>query len=199
MIRIAFIKEKTDLLGPYNRFALWTQGCNRNCPGCIAKGHQSINGGYLADEDELVHRICDQTDLEGITISGGEPFLQAKQLDYLLSELRKHSQLGVIVYTGYTMEELLCMEDPFIIEVLNKTDLLIDGAYQQELDDNRFGVGSSNQQIHQLTSRYKDVIHEYYGRYYRESKMELEKDGMTLVGIPSKEIQNVWERMKRRV
>lgn len=199
MIRVAFIKEKTDLLGPYNRFALWTQGCHRNCPGCIAQRHQSMNGGYLADEKELIQMICSQTDIEGITISGGEPFLQAKEIACLLREIRKRNHLGVIIYTGYTMEQLVNMNDASVGEILNNADLLIDGAYRQELDDNRFGVGSSNQKIYQLTPRYEEVAADYYGRYYRESKFELANDGMALVGIPSKEMQKIWEKVREKV
>lgn len=199
MIRVAFIKEKTDLLGPYNRFALWTQGCHRNCPGCIAQSHQSMSGGYLADEDDLIQMICSQTDIEGITISGGEPFLQAKGIAYLLHEIKKRDHLGVIIYTGYTMEELMDWNDTFVREILKNTDLLIDGSYRRELDDNRFGVGSSNQEIYPLTPRYKEVIVDYYGRYYRESKFELANDGTTLVGIPSKEMQKIWEKVRRKV
>ena len=85
MLRVYNFVTNTKTLGPYNRFALWTQGCLFDCAGCMTVDAQDINGGVEIDVKELAIIINSLKDIEGITITGGEPFLQLKELNNLLN------------------------------------------------------------------------------------------------------------------
>lgn len=153
-LRVGYIKAGTMALGPGNRFVIWTQGCLRRCKGCASPEHQSLDGGYLIDTKELSNQICSCRQIDGITISGGEPFLQAHALTDLLngvSEVRP--ELTVLVFTGNKLEELTDLDSKAFLE---KIDLLIDGEYIPDLNDGKGLRGSSNQKFHFLTERLID-------------------------------------------
>ena len=96
---------------------------------------------------------------EGLTISGGEPFLQAPALAKLIRQVRRQRDVGVIVYTGYRYEELPGL--PGGEDLLAQIDLLIDGEYIKALDDHRGLRGSSNQRVIPLTDRYRNLAESY--------------------------------------
>ena len=99
MLNIYNFIESTKTLGPFNRFALWTQGCNFSCVGCMTPDSQSLEGGVKISVEDMTQTILNTPNIEGITISGGEPFLQAKALYHLLSLVREKRDFGVIIYT----------------------------------------------------------------------------------------------------
>ena len=202
MLRIAFYREKTNCLGPYTRFALWVQGCNRNCKGCVALSHKSVEGGYEISEEVLSEIILKQEECEGITISGGEPMLQAEALTKLILLIRrKRKDYGVIVYTGYSYQKLkeLSQNDERIELFLNVIDILIDGEYIEELNDDNGYVGSNNQKIIKLSNRYNDVCQDYYSKNGRKSEFVFEDNKTYLVGIPSKSTLKIWKKIKERI
>ncbi len=153
-------------LGPGVRYALWVQGCPRRCPGCVAPEAQALDGGTELETGALAWEIL-LSGVEGLTISGGEPFLQAEALAELIRTVRRKRDLGVIVYTGYRYEELLA--DPAARALLEETDLLIDGPYVKELDDGKSLRGSSNQRVIPLTERYREEL-SLYGRPERPTE-----------------------------
>lgn len=153
-------------LGPGVRYALWVQGCPRRCPGCVAPEAQALDGGTALETGALAWEIL-LSGSEGLTISGGEPFLQAEALAELIRTVRRKRDLGVIVYTGYRYEELLA--DPAARALLEETDLLIDGPYVKELDDGKSLRGSSNQRVIPLTERYRGEL-SLYGRPERPTE-----------------------------
>jgi organic radical activating enzyme len=71
---------------------------------------------------------------DGVTISGGEPFLQASALLQLLREL-KARHVHTVVYAGYTLEALGRRPEPEVRAALRLTDLLVDGPYIAALGD----------------------------------------------------------------
>lgn len=73
-------------------------------------------------------------DVEGVTISGGEPILQIQGLIELVRKLKNHG-LGIILYSGYLYDEIEEIE--FGVELLRSIDVLIDGTYIRELDDGK--------------------------------------------------------------
>ena len=97
----------TKVLGPFLRYALWVQGCRHDCPDCMSSDAKALNGGFLQNIDTLSEDIIHTPHIEGITISGGEPFLQAGALSRLINTILQRKKLGVIVYTGYVYEEIL--------------------------------------------------------------------------------------------
>jgi len=160
MIRVHRIIENTGVAGPGQRYCLWAQGCKRQCEGCFAVDTWNADGGYLISIDEVIRSIHSTGGIEGITFLGGEPFEQAKKLAIIGKEA-KLCGLSVVVFTGYTLKELLKSKNEGFSELLNVTDLLIDGAFQ--INKKSFDhpwVGSSNQQYIFLTNRYSadDII-----------------------------------------
>jgi anaerobic ribonucleoside-triphosphate reductase activating protein len=179
-LRIAWFTADTRCLGPGKRFALWVQGCARKCAGCIAPSLQDTNGGEVWDISDILREIV-RSGADGLTISGGEPFLQAAPLGELVKAARAEiPELNVIVYTGNTYEKL--REDDSSAGLLAQTDLLIDGEYVRELDDGLPMRGSSNQRLIFLTNRLSpgDMPDS------RTNKIIFTEKGFRMVGIPSK-------------
>lgn len=184
-LRLYMTAPCSEVLGPYKRFIVWVQGCKRRCKGCIAKDSWALDGGELVEVDAIVQQILRQENIEGITISGGEPFLQQDALCELIRKVREHKNIGVIIYTGMKYSEI---ENTALA---HSADLIIDGEYVEELNDNKSLRGSSNQNVLCLTERYKDIIPEYYGRSGRKIELIL-ADGITkMIGIPSKEFKQM--------
>ena len=127
------------------------QGCRRSCPWCF-------NPGTHPFEDRLLYTVeglftsHPADDVEGITVSGGEPFLQSEGLFRLVSAAKNH-RLSTVVYTGFAYEELLVRED--FARVLPFIDVLVDGAYDWARPEGTLlARGSTNQRFHFLTGRY---------------------------------------------
>ena len=176
-----YMKEPAvHVLGPGCRYVLWVQGCNQRCPGCVAENAQNMEKGTLIGIDALAIEIA-LSKAEGITISGGEPFLQAKELAQMLDIIKKKKDMGVIVYTGYRYEDLV--EDTDSKLLLSKIDLLIDGPYVKELDDGKSLRGSSNQRVIALTDRYRDYLPEY-GTGQRKKELFFHGIQVHDIGIP---------------
>ena len=138
------------------RCVLWAQGCLHNCLGCHNPNTHDLTGGYLEDVEEICGQLDQISYHDGITISGGEPFLQTKELLPIIKHARRLG-MNVWVYTGYTIEELLAMNKPEINEVLENIDILVDGRFVQRL----FGYellhrGSSNQRIIKVNEYFED-------------------------------------------
>lgn len=142
-------------LGPGVRFVVWVQGCHRHCPGCVAPESQPMTTGTPVEVEALAWEIA-LSRAEGLTLSGGEPFLQAAALAELVRQVQAVRPMGVIVFTGYRLEELQQM--PEAGPLLAVTDLLVDGPYEREKDDHRGLRGSSNQRLLALTDRYRDQL-----------------------------------------
>ena len=195
--RIYATLPQTYVLGPYLRFALWVQGCKRNCDGCMSPDSIPLNGGNLLIIKDLADEIIKDTQTEGITISGGEPFLQAEAMVNLIKTIRKNRDFGVIVYTGYKLDELTndssANQNQDNKEFLKHIDLLIDGPYIKSLNDGINMRGSSNQEIHLLTKRYESIFWEYYMKNQRSVEVHMLKKEVFLAGIPGACMLSKWK------
>ena len=178
MIRINQRVKGITTLGPYSRYGLWVQGCTRACPGCISPDAQDPTGGYTYSVEMLAQEILETEGIEGITISGGEPFLQQEALARLIRRVREEKDLGIIVYTGFYYPEVA------LTELAELSDAIIDGPYIENKNDGRSLRGSSNQRLILLTERYRDSLR--IGALVRQTKMYPTQDGnAVLVGVPS--------------
>ena len=140
---------------------------------------QPLDGGYEMEVDDLAADILSTPGIEGITISGGEPFLQSAELAALLTAVKLQKDPGVILYTGMLYDEI---KD----NILTKhCDIIIDGEYQEQLNDGLSLRGSSNQNAILLTQRYAEKFN-LYGSNGRKTEIHFKKDGITMVGIPDK-------------
>ena len=114
--------------GPGIRLTIFTQGCPHNCPGCHNPQTHDPNGGSWGDTDDIIAAMAENPLLDGITLSGGDPFMQPAEC----AELAKGAHrcgLNVWTYTGYTWEALWKENDPAKSALLKETDVLIDGPF----------------------------------------------------------------------
>lgn len=148
-LRIFRIYHHSVVEGPGRRSVIQLQGCKRFCPGCYVPETFDINGGAQLSTNEAVELLLDKQGepRDGITVLGGEPFLQPVGLSLLLRAL-KEREIHTTVYTGYTLEELLSLKVESISEALAHTDILIDGPFVASLTkDAGEWRGSTNQRI----------------------------------------------------
>ena len=148
-VRIARIYHGSVVDGPGRRSVAQFQGCERSCPACyIPETHPRDGGALLAVRDVLA-ALLDPAGAprDGVTISGGEPFLQPHALLLLLQGL-KVRRLHTVVYSGYTLEALARRPEPEVRAALRLADLLIDGPYLAALaGDAGEWRGSRNQRL----------------------------------------------------
>jgi len=181
MINIYQIVEKTKVLGKGERFAIWVQGCHRACKGCIAKDSWDITKGEKWEIEKLATKINNTKNITGLTISGGEPFLWEKELSRLLDLIKK--ELDVIVYTGYKFEEIKNKK------LISKIDLLIDGEYIEEKNEEIPLIGSSNQKLYIFTTKGEELAKDLLQTPSREVEFVVKNNSLFVVGIPPKNLK----------
>lgn len=152
-LRIAHLLHGCTTLGPGRRTVLWVRGCARRCPGCIAAPILDDGPTLLLDADDAAERILAAGDDDGATFSGGEPFEQAEVLAKVASRLQAAGR-SIMVYTGFTLDELRDSARPGVGALLAATDILVDGPYVREQQRDLLWRGSANQRVHLLTPRY---------------------------------------------
>jgi anaerobic ribonucleoside-triphosphate reductase activating protein len=152
-VNIHGIERRSRANGPGSRFVMWFQGCSLGCPGCFNPGTHAPTSQDRRPVDVLVDEILAQGQaIEGITLSGGEPFEQPDAALALVSAVRARSELSILIFSGYTIEEIRAM--PQGPAVLAHVDVLVDGRYQARQRLGRGLRGSANQRIHLLSERY---------------------------------------------
>ncbi|AFQ42555.1 anaerobic ribonucleoside-triphosphate reductase activating protein [Desulfosporosinus meridiei] len=130
-LRIAGIIEESIVDGPGIRFVVFAQGCNHHCPGCHNPETQPFDRGTVVQIETLLRQMSKNPLLDGVSISGGEPFEQAEVLAELAAQVQKKG-LNVVTYTGYIYEEILAnaSEQPGWSRLLKHTDILVDGRFE---------------------------------------------------------------------
>lgn len=147
-MRLAGILAESVVDGPGVRFVIFAQGCPHRCPGCHNQATWDPDGGEETTVKSVLKQIKKKSkDIRGITLSGGDPFFQAEEMAQLAEQARKMN-LDIVTYTGYKYEEILELDLPGCKELLEYTDILIDGPFIQEKKDISLPFrGSSNQRI----------------------------------------------------
>lgn len=148
-VRIAGVVKESIVDGPGIRFVVFTQGCPHLCKGCHNPQSHDFSGGYDCEVDRVITEIKKNPLLTGVTFSGGEPMMQPKPLLELAQKVRALGK-GLMIYSGYTAEQLLEMgkETPEIVELLKLTDILVDGKFEEARKDlNLLFRGSRNQRV----------------------------------------------------
>jgi anaerobic ribonucleoside-triphosphate reductase activating protein len=161
------------------------QGCPFGCPGCFNPDYQPFITNKLVDTITLANRILSVKTIEGVTYSGGEPFMQCEPLIKLNKILIKND-LSIISYSGYTLDELQQLSDPHVKKYLSQLDILIDGRFQQENKANLLWRGSNNQHVHFLTNRYKKYANQIDSG--AEIELVVGNDKITYTGMLQDEI-----------
>ena len=128
------------------RMVIWNQGCKMACPGCHNPETHSLCGGKEVDIEDLEKEITKYSlHHQGITLSGGDPFLQPEQ-NKRLAVLAHNIGLDVWAYCGQTYEQLL--QDENKRKLLEECDVLVDGPFVLGQRDVRLAFrGSTNQRL----------------------------------------------------
>lgn len=172
-------------LGPGERIGLWLAGCRRACPGCINPDLWQQRPEYEYTPEELARimlGIAREHPVDGFTISGGEPMDQAEELCRLLTLLAPVST-DVLIYTGYTLEELQQGSCEARREVLRHTAVLIDGPYIRERNTGCRLRGSGNQCIRFLNEAHRPRLEAYLAGSGNQVQNFACRDGVVSVGI----------------
>ncbi len=184
MINIAMYIPRSMICGPGKRFVIWVQGCRRRCEGCGNTEMQPFKTKTLISTSDLFNLIISEPDLEGITLLGGEPLHQSKELLSLVKKI-KDIGLTVMLYTGYEIDEI---KDPDAIELVNYSDIIIPGRFVSEKKNLQLKWrGSSNQKVIFNNNKYKKI----YSKLGEENQVEIHIDdngNIHILGYPDKEL-----------
>lgn len=150
-------------LGPGKRMALWTIGCRKRCRHCVNPELQEFDSSRDISIRQLRRMIyaADTEEIEGFTISGGEPMCQPDALNDCLDIMNEIAD-DILIFTGYGVQELHDMHDKRIEEILQKAGVIVAGEYVDERNDNQTVlIASSNQQMLFLKENLKKKYQEY--------------------------------------
>jgi anaerobic ribonucleoside-triphosphate reductase activating protein len=186
-LNIANWIDCTEVEGPGKRFAVWVQGCFRRCPECCNPYFFDFVPKMIIQAADLCNEIEKSLhlyDIEGITLLGGEPVLQAKGLAEV-AEWCQRNGLSVMLFTGYRYDNLLQENLQGVNDLLRYTDIVVDGEYDATRKETvRNWVGSHNQRFYFLTDRYnEDIVTD--AKFVHGFELRLRNDG-TLIsnGFP---------------
>ena len=145
------IKTDDMLNGDGLRVTCWVSGCSIGCFNCYNPQTWDFNSGIPFTDDTMQEILYDLSKpyIKGLTLSGGHP-LDPHNAPEVLKIVKRvkmmFSQKDIWIYTGYTWEQVI--RDELLLKILQYTDILVDGAYIDELRDISLPyVGSSNQRI----------------------------------------------------
>lgn len=194
---VARLLYPVKVLGPGSRIGIWFNGCTHFCKGCSNPELWEFQDKYQVSIEnviKLIERITENHKVDGFTITGGDPFEQADDLERLVDYLVTITK-DIIVYSGYKID-YLNDKHPSILE---KIAVLIDGEYIQEKNENCFMKGSVNQNIIVLNQYYKDIYNKYLMNGENEIQNFTTTDGVISVGIHRRgyeqELSDLMEKM----
>lgn len=121
------------------RYVIFCQGCSHNCVGCQNPETWDLNGGNKITVEELAEDIKKHKHIDGVTLSGGDPFFQQEECVSLLNLLPEH--LDVWIYTGFKYDEI---KDTQLAQM---ADYIVVGKFEQDKTVDGKMYGSSNQRI----------------------------------------------------
>ena len=113
-----------------------------------------------------------------------------------LAKAARELGLSVMVFSGFTIEELQARGEADVNALIALTDILVDGPYiREQPDTERRWIGSRNQRIHFLTPRYT-----YDEQWRKKNTLEIrvDKDGITVNGFPAADAVGLWKGWRRK-
>lgn len=184
-------------LGYGRRAGIWTQGCTIGCAGCVSQDTWPADPATAIDVEGVLAWLKTLGPLDGVTISGGEPFQQPAALGELLRAIRCWASptVDVLVYTGYAASRLY--RTTAWRELVELCDAVVAGPYVERLNNGEALRGSSNQRIIAVSdlgrSRYRDAK---YGESTPHMQVSVEDDRIYYIGIPRRgDMERLTERL----
>lgn len=167
-------------LGYGKRIGIWVRGCSRGCPGCISPELQAYEGNAL-EVDQIIKLFPKDCNADGLTISGGEPFDQVDGVAELIYWFIHNVSEDVLIFTGYTEEELRKRNNEATKYILEHIAVLIDGPYLETMNDGKGLRGSVNQHIivYKFPERYMNSVQQK-----RQVQFVGKEDSLLQIGIP---------------
>ena len=177
MLNISSIETLNYVNGNGCRYVLWLQGCDLECVGCWNKHTWSFEDKILKSTNEIYNQIKSlENKIEGVTFTGGEPFLQSKELLTLAQLIKKNTQLDIQIFSGFTIDELVNNEQK---KLLNYTDILVAGRYDNTKINNNQTVYNFNDDVDNWKFNNSDV------------EIDIDIDGnITMTGYPTNKLIN---------
>jgi anaerobic ribonucleoside-triphosphate reductase activating protein len=152
--RVHAVLPRSAANGPGLRFVIWSQGCALACPGCFNPETHTAADGVTRTAGELVDAVLAEVpDIEGVTLTGGEPLEQPDAVAAFCAELTARADLGVIVLTGFTRAEIEA--DPVRSAAVERADLVVAGRFNQRRRVAAGLRGSANKAYWDRTGRYR--------------------------------------------
>lgn len=182
---MAAFLAKSEVNGPGLRAVVWVQGCPRRCAGCFNQDMLEFRDNKIISVDQLADRILAIQGLAGVSFSGGEPFAQALPLAQLAETLIQQG-LNIVIFTGYTYNELKAGTDPAWHRLLAAADMLVAGPFMQAQPTQEYLLGSANQEVVFLTDKLE--THPAIGKP-RETTIEVTIDttgNISMTGLSNK-------------
>ena len=134
MLNVYNIEKENYVNGNGCRYVIWVQGCDLACKGCWNQETWSFNKRRLMYVEEIFREIKSlESKLDGVTFTGGEPFLQAEKLSILANLIKENTQLNIQIFTGFDKEELTTDEQK---KLLKYTDILVGGRFDNTRQNN---------------------------------------------------------------
>lgn len=184
-MNVARVLYPVEVLGPGKRVGIWLCGCRRGCRGCSNPELWEQRQEYEVTVDDiidLVSRIDETHEIDGFTISGGEPMDQSEELSQLLLRLSEYSK-DILAYTGYRIDELKDRRDPDTDVALSQIAVLIDGEYRESENTDVLLRGSANQRIHILIPEMAEIYENYLSSAHNQIQNFTTSNGVVSVGI----------------
>jgi len=179
-LHIAAYLPRSRANGPELRSVLWVQGCPFRCAGCFNPDFLPFAGGREVAPTDVADWMLTESETEGVTFSGGEPFAQAGALAEVAERVRAAGK-GVLVFTGHDAIELRSSRNPGFRRLLQAADLLVAGRYRSEMPGRHPLLASANQELVLLTERYRGA--DFGGR--RRTEFRIAASGaITVSGFP---------------
>ena len=177
-------------LGPGKRIVIWFAGCSKKCKGCSNPELWEKNQKYkisVENVKKIIHKLINQNQVDGITLTGGDPLEQSTE--EMAELLKEFNEFDILLYTGYEYNQIEKKE------ILKFVDVLIDGRYVEELNNNKVELrGSINQKIIYINKNKKEVYEKYMKENGRKIQNLYYQEKLISVGIPNK-----LEEMKNNV
>ena len=148
MLRISGFYDNSCTNGEGWRSVIFLSGCPHKCKGCHNPETWDFNSGEEVGVEDLTHRVLNNSSfIDGVTLSGGEPFQERYTWELIsLIDKLKSENLTIWCYTGYLFEDLRV--HPLFSVLLSQIDVLIDGPFiEDQFDPELRFRGSTNQRV----------------------------------------------------
>lgn len=181
-LNVARWLPKSRANGPGERFVLWLQGCGLACEGCWNPDTWDFGPRQLLTVNQVMDLVLSTAGIEGVTLTGGEPFAQAPALVPLVQRIRA-AGLSLVVFTGHELDEL---RSPAARAVLEGVDVLVTGRFVLAERDLSLPLrGSRNQRVVFVTGRHSEFDLEDVA----EVEVHLDEAGeIRVTGFPPSEL-----------